>query len=135
MANEQGGRKDKVLIITLGVAVFMLLAVVPGGCSPGRETSSPSEEAGRGPAGGAEPAEKPVFNVEAHLLHPDDLTYLGAFRLPDCGERLSTFAYGGEAMTFNPGGDPSGPPDGFPGSLFVMGHNRVPYGESPFPLK
>ena len=34
-------------------------------------------------------------------------------------------------MTFNPSGDPNGPSDGFPGSLFVMGHNRIPYGELP----
>jgi hypothetical protein len=34
-------------------------------------------------------------------------------------------------MTFNPDGDPSGPNDGFPGSLFIMGHDRIPYGELP----
>ena len=34
-------------------------------------------------------------------------------------------------MTFNPRGDPSGPSDGFPGSLFVTGHDRLPYGELP----
>lgn len=64
-------------------------------------------------------------------LRPEDFTYLGAFRLPDDGERPNTFAYGGEAMTFNPSGDPDGPSDGFPGSLFIMGHNRIPYGELP----
>ena len=30
-----------------------------------------------------------------------------------------SFAYGGNAMTFNPNGDPAGPRDGFPGSLFI----------------
>ncbi len=34
-------------------------------------------------------------------------------------------------MTFNPAGDPGGAGDGFPGSLFIMGHNRMPYGELP----
>jgi hypothetical protein len=64
-------------------------------------------------------------------LQPGDLEYLGAFRLPDAADRPRTFAYGGNAMTFNPNGDPSGAGDGFPGSLFVMGHDRLPYGELP----
>jgi hypothetical protein len=34
-------------------------------------------------------------------------------------------------MTFNPDGEPAGPDDGFPGSLFITGHNRMPYGELP----
>lgn len=62
---------------------------------------------------------------------PESFTYLGAFRLPGDGERPLTFAYGGNAMTFNPDGDASGPDDGCPGSLFVMGHDRLPYGELP----
>ena len=63
------------------------------------------------------------------LLQPADLHYAGAFRLPDAGERPLTFEYGGAAMTFNPDGDPTGPADGFSGSLFVMGHDRLAYGE------
>ena len=65
------------------------------------------------------------------LVQPADLVYLGAFRLPDEGDRPLTFAYGGNAMTFNPNGDSSGPADGFPGSLFITGHDRLPYGELP----
>jgi hypothetical protein len=61
-------------------------------------------------------------------LQPSDFTYLGAFRLPGGDEPPQTFAYGGNAMTFNPDGDPASQ-DGFPGSLFVMGHDRMPYGE------
>jgi hypothetical protein len=34
-------------------------------------------------------------------------------------------------MTFNPNGDPAGAQDGFPGSLFITGHIRLPYGELP----
>jgi hypothetical protein len=68
---------------------------------------------------------------ETDLLAPADLVYLGAFRLPGDGERPFTFAYGGSAITFNPAGDPSGSGDGFAGSLFVMGHDRLPYGELP----
>lgn len=65
------------------------------------------------------------------LLRPDDFAYLGAFGLPDGGERPLTFEYGGDAMTFNPNGDPGGAPDGFPGSLFIVGHPRLAYGELP----
>ena len=69
--------------------------------------------------------------VSSSLVQPADLVYLGAFRLPDDGDRPFTFAYGGNAMTFRPNGDPAGPADGFPGSLFIIGHDRLPYGELP----
>ncbi|MEE8389618.1 MAG: hypothetical protein V3S14_02330, partial [Anaerolineae bacterium] len=49
---------------------------------------------------------------------------------PGDGLRPETFAYGGNAMTFDPNGD-SGSDDGFPGSLFVTGHDRLAYGELP----
>ncbi len=64
------------------------------------------------------------------LVQSGDLTYLGAFRLPDGGDRPFTFAYGGNAMTFNPDGHITNS-DALSGSLFVMGHNRLPYGEMP----
>ncbi len=69
--------------------------------------------------------------VTSSRLQPGDLKYLGAFRLPDDADRPRTFAYGGNALTFNPNGDPAGAGDGFSGSLFVMGHDRLPYGELP----
>jgi hypothetical protein len=59
-------------------------------------------------------------------IQPADFTYLGAFRLPDDGERPRTFEYGGNAMTFRPGPADS---DGFPGTLFITGHDRLAYGE------
>jgi hypothetical protein len=67
----------------------------------------------------------------AMRLTSDDFTYLGAFRLPADGQRPATFAYGGDAMTFNPDGDAAAADDGFTGSLFIMGHDRLPYGELP----
>ncbi len=51
-----------------------------------------------------------------------DFTYLGAFRLPLDVNEENSFAYGGEAMTFRPDGDPAGANDGFSGSLFLTGH-------------
>ena len=60
-------------------------------------------------------------------LQPEDLRYLGAFRLPEVGERPFTFAWGGNAMTYRPAGDRQ-PDDGaLPGSLFVVGHDRMAY--------
>ena len=54
-------------------------------------------------------------------LQPSDLTYLGAFRLPGGEEPPLTFAYGGNAMTFNPDNN----------TLFITGHDRMAYGELP----
>jgi hypothetical protein len=70
-------------------------------------------------------------NGNSQLVQPGDFQYVGAFRLPGDDERPATFAYGGNAMTCNPDGDPSSAADGFPGSLFVTGHDRMPYGELP----
>ncbi|MCP3971614.1 MAG: hypothetical protein GY717_15115 [Rhodobacteraceae bacterium] len=64
-------------------------------------------------------------------LQPDDFTYLGAFRLPNDGERPKTFAWGGNAMTFRPAGGRAPVPSDLPGSLFVMGHDRMAYGALP----
>ena len=69
--------------------------------------------------------------VPSARISPADIEYLGAFRFPEGGLRPLTFEYGGNAMTFRPGGDPAGGADGFPGSLFVTGHDRMPYGELP----
>jgi hypothetical protein len=64
------------------------------------------------------------------LVNPADLVYLGAFRLPGEDTPPKTFAYGGNAMTFNPDGDLEGG-DAFPGSLFIMGHDRQAWGTLP----
>jgi len=46
--------------------------------------------------------------ASASRLALADFIYLGAFRLPEGGERPKTFQYGGAAITFRPGGDPHG---------------------------
>lgn len=57
------------------------------------------------------------------LIHPNDLVYQGAFRLPGGDTPPKTFSWGGNAMTFNSDSTRTG--DGIlPGSLFVMGHDR-----------
>lgn len=60
---------------------------------------------------------------DAQLLHPGDFEYLGAFRLPDEGEY--GWNWSGFAATYYPGGDPGGPADGFPGSIFALGHDQL----------
>lgn len=55
------------------------------------------------------------------LVQPADLVYLGAFRLPGGDDPPQTFAYGGNAMTFNPDHN----------TLFITGHDRIAYGELP----
>ncbi len=66
----------------------------------------------------------PVQAQESERLQPEDLTYRGAFRLPDVvGQSVvDAWAWGGHAMAYFPDGDSYGPEDGFPGSIFATGH-------------
>ena len=57
------------------------------------------------------------------LIQPEDLVYLGYFRLPE-GSGSSDWDYSGHGLTYYPGGDPEGGDDGFPGSLFGFGHDH-----------
>ncbi|MBD3385272.1 T9SS type A sorting domain-containing protein [candidate division KSB1 bacterium] len=65
----------------------------------------------------------PAFSLQAQRIEPGDLHYIGAFRLPD-GSGGSDWNYSGMAMTWYPQGDADGPDDGFPGSLFAVGHDH-----------
>jgi hypothetical protein len=60
--------------------------------------------------------------IPTGTLTPSDFVYLGAFRLPDGTSEVKSFEYGGLAMTYYPGGDPAGANDGYPGSLYIAGH-------------
>jgi hypothetical protein len=110
--------------IPLLVALAFLLAA----CSLPGVTGSPPAPETVPPAG---TTSVPMVPPSGDVVTPADFEYLGAFRLPGGEDRPQTFAYGGNAMTFNPDGDPSGAQDGLPGSLFVMGHDRIAYGEVP----
>jgi len=74
------------------------------------------------------PTEKPVREettssttvVASDLLQPGDITYLGAFRLPEPSGG-SGWGYSGYGATFYPNGDPSSN-DNHPGSIFAIGH-------------
>jgi len=73
---------------------------------------------------GATPAANPTPTAPASStavslqLLPAHLLYRGAFALPD-GDAWS---YSGHALTFYDQGDPDGASDGFPGSLYTVGH-------------
>jgi len=58
----------------------------------------------------------------AECINPaTDLVYLGAFRPPDEKSSGSKWEGAGGGMTYYPLGDPGGPTDGYPGSLFGVG--------------
>lgn len=61
--------------------------------------------------------------ADTNLIQPGDLQYKGAFRLPDVSTG-SDWTYSGYGMTYYPHGDPSGPSDGYPGSLYAVGHDQ-----------
>jgi hypothetical protein len=58
-----------------------------------------------------------------HLIYPENLVYRGAIRLPD-ESGGSNWEYSGYAMTYHPEGGPQGADDGYPGSLFAVGHDH-----------
>ena len=74
---------------------------------------------------------RPPTATNSTLIHPTDLFYRGAFRLPDSpgtpdnvGWAWSNWA---SAATSYPDGDPAGPEDGYPGSIFGVGHDQTHY--------
>jgi hypothetical protein len=69
-------------------------------------------------------SESPPVSIEpGERIQPSDLVYLGAFRLPDTSGELG-WDYSGHGLTYYPDGDPGGSGDGFPGSLFGVGHDH-----------
>jgi len=93
------------------------IATEPGPTLPPSPGSEPTEE--------AEPVPEPV--PPGPPIQPSDLAYLGAFRLPSDAPDEVGWMWSGEALTYYPDGDPDGPDDGFPGSLFGTGHNWNQY--------
>lgn len=63
-----------------------------------------------------------LLDPSATRLQPADLEYLGAFKVSIGQFGKSTFAYGGNALAWRLDGDPNGDADGYPGSLFLVGH-------------
>lgn len=69
----------------------------------------------------------PLAAAQAGRIRPEvDLAYAGAFRLPGPSGGTS-WEWGGRRLGHSPGGDPGGAADGFPGSLFGLGHDHLGY--------
>lgn len=95
------------------------------------EVSETSETVEPIPADTSEPETTPTTitppdDIHRELIQPEDLLYLGAFRLPETSDDYG-WGYSGYAMTYFPEGDPHGSDDGFPGSLFILGHDHTQY--------
>ncbi|HID72685.1 TPA: hypothetical protein EYP38_01975, partial [Candidatus Micrarchaeota archaeon] len=88
------------------------------GAPEGGEPGAAEPPEGEAPDGG----EAPEYMPEG-LIEPSDLTYMGAFRLPE-ESGSSNWMWSGYGATYYPDGDPNGPDDGYPGSLFAVGHDQ-----------
>lgn len=61
--------------------------------------------------------------LDDRRLTPGNFEYHGAFRLPAVTDSKSRFGYGGFTLAFRPDGDAGSADDGYPGSLFTVGHD------------
>ena len=58
------------------------------------------------------------------MITPGNFEYLGAIRPPHSQQNDPSFAFGGWGIAYRPDGDSEGPDDGYPGSLFLLGHQN-----------
>ncbi len=107
----------------------LLVILVGAGCQPSNSNGMPGEEgeiqdppeAGISMEDEVAPSQSEI--PEANLIQPEDLQYLGFFRLPRPSGG-SYWDYSGHGLTYYPEGDPGGEDDGFQGSLFGFGHDQ-----------
>ncbi|MBC8508601.1 MAG: right-handed parallel beta-helix repeat-containing protein [Anaerolineales bacterium] len=113
------------LMIVLGLSLILACnlpgsaglepeVAAPEGVEPASEELQPTGQESEVPPKSEEPA-------SGQVIQPEDLVYLGAFRLPDD----PNWEYSGHGLTYYPGGDPAGSNDGFPGSLYGVGHDHT----------
>ena len=105
----------------------VLLACLLVGCvlpSTDEPTAAVSTRALTGAA--PTPTRAPPSDAPQDVLLPADLYYRGAFRLPE-GEDDLGWTWSGHALAYYPGGDPDGPDDGYPGSLYGTGNDQRQY--------
>jgi hypothetical protein len=86
-------------------------------------SQDPTEEIAPPVVSTQSPAPGSVSIPPGNRIQPEDLRYMGAFRLPD-GSGGTNWDYSGHGLTFYPAGDPGGAEDDFPGSLFGYGHDH-----------
>ena len=87
------------------------------------EEQMQSETVSEQPLDPGEPEPASVSILSGDVIQPEELIYLGAFRLPDVSGG-SSWDYSGHGLSYFPEGDLDGPNDGFPGSLFGVGHDH-----------
>jgi hypothetical protein len=125
------------------LAAFLVLVVCSaGGCSPVSDPDGGASESvtpGAPDPSGSETASESTAPEAAateptaaapspragggERIAPTAIAYRGAFRLPGpSGE--SNWTWAGDGMAYRPDGDPDGPDDGYPGSLFGFGHDH-----------
>ena len=120
--------KHHITIFLLATIIAVLSCNLPFSTSEqpeiGSEEIEPdAETTDADSADSVDPEIFPSADLPADLALPEDLTYMGAFRLPE-GSNDSNWEYSGYAMTYYPDGDPQDPGDGYPGSLFAVGHDH-----------
>ncbi|MBL7163129.1 MAG: cellulase family glycosylhydrolase [Anaerolineales bacterium] len=98
-------------------------APAPAEAEPPPGQQQPTETESEQPLEPEESEPASVSNPSGDVIQPDELIYLGAFRLPDASGG-SSWEYSGHGLTYFPEGDPDGQDDGFPGSLFGVGHDH-----------
>ena len=76
---------------------------------------------GGGDIGGSDGGSLPI-DTSGRIQPESDLVYLGAFRLPDVSDNGTNWGYSTHGMSYRPDGDPNGPADATPGSLFAISH-------------
>jgi len=115
----------------LAVLTFFAICRVVGCAPPAEPQVAPPEADEQGAARTASAAATASAAPEstgpeagaAGRLEPDDLVYRGAFRLPGPSGG-SNWSWCGDGLAYRAGGDPDGPDDGYPGSLFGFGHDH-----------
>lgn len=122
-----------ILVITLLLSISCTLTNLSGGeninepVEPAPVEPTQAQPRTTTPVQATAAADLPAPSDPGALVQPSDLEYLGAFRLPESAEDEYSWKYSGESMTYYPNGDPNGPQDGYPGSLFAAGHDWNQY--------
>lgn len=107
------------------ICLALLMWTIPSCSLPSAD--SPAEETRPEPASASStsfaPSTQPLPPPSGKVIMPENLNYLGAFRLPD-DSGGSNWEYSGHGLTYYPEGDQAQNADEFVGSLFGFGHDQ-----------
>jgi hypothetical protein len=104
------------LIILTG---FVLLAGLVIGCGESQVVTTTTTT--------TTTASTTTTTISGDLIYPSNLEYLGAFRMPEGVSDTIGWEYGGSGLAYYSSGDSTGPDDGYPGSLYGIGHDQTMY--------